>query len=136
MGYATYYTLEVLDVDHKGYDAMQIAKYIQEKQEEDEFYAFASEISDFIESGSHDEEFVFDCDEECKWDDHESEMIELSKTFPDIVFKLHGEGEENGDLWDQYFMNGRMQYCPAEIVYPPFDKTQLSEPIEEMDLDY
>ena len=33
-------------------------------------------------------------------------------------------------------MNGRMQYCPAEIVYPPFDKTQLSEPIEEMDLDY
>lgn len=52
-------------------------------------------------------------------------MLLLSKEFPDVLFKLHGEGEDNEDIWDKYFMNGKMQYCPAEIMCPPFDRAKL-----------
>ena len=52
-------------------------------------------------------------------------MRDLSKEFPDVVFKLHGEGEDNEDIWDKYFMNGKMQSCPAQMTLPPFEKEKL-----------
>lgn len=41
----------------------------------------------------------------CKWYDHEADMIQMSREFPDILFELTGEGEEAGDLWRKYFKN-------------------------------
>ena len=64
--------------------------------------------------------------DEVKWYDNEEEMRKLSKKFPDVLFKLHGEGEDNEDIWDKYFMNGKMQYCPAKIMCPPFDRAKLN----------
>lgn len=54
----------------------------------------------------------------CKCYDHEYDMIELSKKFPEVTFCLHGEGEESVDIWDEYFRNGKKQICKAEIVIP------------------
>jgi hypothetical protein len=54
-----------------------------------------------------------------KWYDHEDDMKEIAKQFPSILFELHGEGEENGDLWVKYFKGDKFQHCPAKITYDP-----------------
>jgi len=61
-----------------------------------------------------------------KWYDHETNMRELSKEFPSVVFTLHGEGEESGDFWNKYFLGGKMQLDRPELVYAGFDKSKLA----------
>jgi hypothetical protein len=90
-------------------------------------------IWEILENLSHDDfaglEYAVYSDGECvdsvKWYDHEADMKELSKQFPDIVFQLHGEGEEAGDIWYKYFKNGKMQECHAKITYDEFDESKL-----------
>lgn len=64
-------------------------------------------------------------DYECKWYDHERDMREFSKKFPDPTFVLRGEGEDTGDLWVAYFKNGKSVKHRAVITYPDFDPAQL-----------
>lgn len=63
---------------------------------------------------------------ECKWYNHEKDMISASEQFPDYVLELSGEGEESGDIWKKYFKNGKMQICQAEIVFDEFDENKLN----------
>lgn len=63
--------------------------------------------------------------DETKWYGHKDDLKEFSKKYPTVLFCLHGEGEEAGDIWDQYFLNGKVQVCKAEIVIPPFDVGKL-----------
>lgn len=60
-----------------------------------------------------------------KWYDHETDMLLLSKRFPEVLFELSGVGEEYNDIWTSYFHDGASQHCPAEITYPPFDVSKL-----------
>lgn len=63
--------------------------------------------------------------EEIKWYEHEEELREFSKRYPDVLFTLKGEGEEQGDLWIKYFQNGKMQLAAAKIAFARFDKKKL-----------
>ena len=50
-----------------------------------------------------------------KWYENESDMRKISQLIPDVLFLLEGEGEESGDIWKKYFMNGKMQNVKQEL---------------------
>ena len=52
-----------------------------------------------------------------KWYDHDQDMLELSKQFPEYVFELYGDGEETDDEWYTYYWNGEMQHAPVEKYF-------------------
>lgn len=111
MGYMTYYELTYENQNDKITDENILVKALLD-------------IAPYL---SYGEEVSFEelfC-EGMKWYDHNKDMKELSKQFPNILFKLHGNGEDFYDTWNKYFLNGKMQFCQAEIVYPPFDPDKL-----------
>jgi len=63
--------------------------------------------------------------EGCKWYDHDQDLIRLSKMFPDIVFRLYGEGEEKDDVWYEYYKDGKIQTCRARITFDSYDEDKL-----------
>jgi|LakMenEpi03Aug12_release.lakeMendotaPanAssembly.Ray.scaffolds.fasta_scaffold51249_3 hypothetical protein len=68
-----------------------------------------------------------DCfDESIKWYEHETDMRSYSLEHPNTLFKLSGEGEESGDIWAEYYLNGKMQRVIAIIVFEDFDESKLS----------
>jgi hypothetical protein len=60
------------------------------------------------------------------WYGHETDMRELSKKFPNHLFTLYGEGEENGDAWYKHFKNGKMQECRAKTIFDIFDENKMA----------
>lgn len=61
------------------------------------------------------------------WNNWEDDMVLLSRKFPDALFMLHGSGEDPEDLWNAYFINGKVQICPVIITYDEFDPMKLKE---------
>jgi len=103
MGYYTIYTLCVLNGNEN------IISKLREENE-DAMYAI-------------DENGVGRC--MAKWYKHEEELKSFSKRNPDILFKLEGEGEENGNLWVKYIKNGKVQVCYAKISFDEYDESKL-----------
>jgi len=60
-----------------------------------------------------------------KWYEWEEDMRKFSLKYPDVLFTLDGEGEENGDIWTAYFRNGKCQIERAVIQVMPFDPIKL-----------
>jgi len=67
-------------------------------------------------------------EEECKWYEHEKDLREFSKKYPNDLIVLDGLGEGDGDIdaWKKYFVNGKMQKVIGIVMYEPFDKTKLA----------
>ena len=64
-------------------------------------------------------------EDNCKWYEHEKDMRAVSSKYPETLFLLEGEGEESGDIWKKYFLNGKMQTCKSIITFEEFDKSKL-----------
>ena len=62
---------------------------------------------------------------EAKWYEHTEDLVKFSAKHPNILFTLHGDGEENDDVWNKYFLNGKVQIAKAEIQIAPFDPAKL-----------
>jgi hypothetical protein len=112
MGYLTRHSLRILDENGEEESAEISTKIIKELIE---FYELEYALSENGEAG-----------ESCKWYSHHQDMLLFSKKFPDVVFELHGEGEETGDLWNEYFKNGKSQIERAKIVIGTYDSSKLS----------
>lgn len=111
MGYYTSYTLEIQDADGP----------LEEKQT-------AAIVAQLFEI-SEDARFALDedggCNQAAKWYESDIELKELSELHPDLLFIFYGQGEDNEDMWMQYFKNGKMQFAPAVITYAEFDESKL-----------
>lgn len=114
MGYYTYYSMEVRHItNEEQYNA------IIEELKKIELYAFDDHYGVFNDSEYYENtnDAWFESYEETRWYSHEYDMIKLSKQFPNVTFKLHGEGEERDDMWNKYFRNGECEECHAHIRY-------------------
>lgn len=105
MGYNTYYDLKIKD-------CVRINTIIEELSDENDDAAYALD-----ENGN--------TEMPCKWYDHDEDLKEFSKKYPELLFILNVEGEEPGDIWREYFKNGKMYSDKAEIIFPEFDESKL-----------
>lgn len=63
--------------------------------------------------------------ESSRWYDYKDDMIALSKRLPDVLFTLSGEGQENDDMWREYYLGGKCQRAEAQITFDEFDPEKL-----------
>lgn len=61
-----------------------------------------------------------------KWYDCEADMKIVSKAFPNVLFTVHGDGGDGGDLWRMYVRDGKVQRTCAELRYEEFDERKLN----------
>lgn len=109
MGYYTNYTLEIIE----GNTTVQ------------EFYEFIIEkygegVGLYYAVDEHGETTT-----ETKWYTHREDMIEYSRYFPYTVFCLTGFGEENEDVWKEYYKGGKFQHSPAKMTFESYDENKL-----------
>lgn len=69
------------------------------------------------------------------WYSEQEDMVLLSTKFPSVLFAIHREGENNDDMVDTYYWNGRMQVCPAIITYDDYDPAKM-EPQQMIEHNY
>lgn len=59
------------------------------------------------------------------WYSYRGDLEAFSVRWPEVVFRLHGRGEDPIDLWTLYVKNGKSQLCPAKITYDEYDESKL-----------
>ena len=107
MGYFTYYKLEIHQDPNNQTDEIQ--KYFTADENDGEYwYNILDEPYDSM-----------------KWYNHDADMLHISRLWPDVVFRLEGNGEEKWDWWVKYYKNGKIQTCRAKITFDEFDEQKL-----------
>lgn len=108
MGYYTRFTLTVLEKDEDG-ELNEVDSSTHPEFETTKTYGGDVSIDELISEST----------DNMKWYDHRDDMLKLSKDLPDLVFILDGVGEENGDLWREFYKDGRTYRWEAPKVSPP-----------------
>jgi hypothetical protein len=56
-----------------------------------------------------------------KWYEHEKEIAEASKSVPDVIIVVDGQGESQGDVWRKFFKAGKVE---VHTWLPPSEPTR------------
>lgn len=109
MGYYTYFTLEMENLD----DESNVT--------EEEVINTLIKESAWFDEWDREKDFDSLFNDDLKWYDWKDDMEKVSLSFPNVVFTLMGRGEEYDDLWKCIFYKGRSFYSQGKIVYdePP-----------------
>jgi Fe-S oxidoreductase len=129
MGYYTFYNLDIYK-DNRNKKSKPDKDIVNDPYGEEQWEDGDDPIAvlrGFSEEASYAIDENGDGQDSTKWYEHDEDMVRLSKMFPDIVFKLTGEGETPDGLWECYYKNGKIQHCPARIIYDDFDEEKLEE---------
>jgi hypothetical protein len=70
--------------------------------------------------------------DETNWYDHEQDMKVFSVLFPDLLFTLSGDGEEQGDVWRKFFVRGKMSGSRLVSGHPDFVVGSLDGGVVEL----
>lgn len=107
MSYFTDFSLEVYDANEKDYRA--IDKEIEKLN--------------IFDSGDAE----CGCYGTATWNNVDEDMKLLSARFPDVIFKLRGDGEDRDDMWIHYYKGGRVMNdgLVVTIVEDAFDESKL-----------
>lgn len=128
MGYYSSFSLNAYSVDSNG-------KIIGTKMEPALQEAVNAEVEkiDVFEIWDH----IDNCWEvgQDTWYSEQEDMVLLSTKFPTVLFAIHREGENNDDMVDTYYWNGKMQVCPAIITYDDYDPAKM-EPQQMIEHNY
>lgn len=108
MGYYTKYSLKIIKVSVNDDQEKEMVKDLAKIMHGDD-QTPAKYFDDLLE-------------ESMKWYSHEKDMKSFSKKYPGYIFLLEGEGEENGDLWREYFKNGKSHRIHAKVVFDEFNE--------------
>lgn len=117
MGYNTWYEIDIYlpgDTDtpetykrtERRHEVAEALKKANTAEFRDEFF-----IIELLEEGALPRSGAYD--------DMYSDMLVVSRMFPEYTFLVGGSGENTYDLWEYYFRNGAGSGGQAEIVYPP-----------------
>jgi len=64
-------------------------------------------------------------EDSCKWYEHDQHMRQVSLSNKGTIFILQGKGEESGDIWKKYYLDGKCQEARAIITFDEFDESKL-----------
>ena len=81
--------------------------------------------------GAREDAEVWDAiiDSRCpiSWWHHQDDMKRVSRHWPTVLFTLQGTGDDHGDQWVEYHLNGKLQEDRAPDWHtPPFDPKLLT----------
>lgn len=108
----SYYTYHNLEVETGKHTVREISEAIHEERN-GIFFGFTTKIIPNDQNYKH--LAFYGCDS-VKWYDEMSDMTEFSKSYPDAIFTVTGEGEDQGDVWEHQYQNGvsRSRYIIQE----------------------
>ena len=113
MGYQTSYSLKV--------ELFANGKRVE--------HPLAMDIIAELRTKDSNAEYALDADgspnDSCKWYEHEEELSAFSASHSGVLLTLHGEGEDNEDIWNKYFLNGKCQIAKAQWSIAEFDAKKL-----------
>lgn len=58
-------------------------------------------------------------DDTCTWYSNQEQITQVSTEYPAVLITVTGYGEEAGDIWRAYALNGQFQREQAIITFPP-----------------
>lgn len=79
-------------------------------------FAF-TDLPPFTEHDEKAKQASIDCHGPVNWSTWKEDMIEISRMFPDVRFRLAGSCDYPDDNWHSYFENGKVEECNAIITY-------------------
>ena len=63
------------------------------------------------------------------WFDHQTDVATiLSREWPETKFRLQGQGDDDNDVWAEFFLNGMVHRVQGEMKFPEFDPGALTNP--------
>lgn len=74
---------------------------------------------DFDEENPCFDEFF---EEPLKWYGHDRDMKMISSLYSGVLFTLTGWGEEQDDIWVNYYLDGNSYFHGVEIKFPSFEE--------------
>lgn len=124
MGYYTRHELNIPTIVQEAV-VNEVLEYIVKEDLHCEINEFEG-CSSMELNGEHcGEETIYFTQEPCKWYKSSDDMKTMSSQFKDILFELRGEGEEAGDIWKAYYLNGKEQMCKARVMFDKFDESLM-----------